>query len=300
MLLPHLCTRVALLLACFAVASCAGMKLKDIEGLTGAQAPDSVRQAFEAAKDVNALVGTPEFEEERALGQNVSATLLGATAPVADARLQDYVNKVGLWVALQGSRSDIPWRFAVLDSDKINAFAAPGGYVYLTRGLLAQLQSEAELAGVLGHEITHVEKRHHLKALKKEAGFKLAGRVAPLVLGDKAQSTGISTEQLEQIGQAARAVYTRGLDKDDEFEADRAGAVLAARAGYDPYGLAQVLQTLDSLNPASSEMALMFKTHPNPADRLQRLDASLGAQLDRLGQRPDLAERFKANVKIRR
>jgi predicted Zn-dependent protease len=269
----------ALLLAALAtlLPACASLEL-----------PTSIEQVVNVAKDVKGVVVTPDEDEERVLGQGVAATLLGAAKPVADPGLQRYVNRVGLWVALQSTRPNLPWRFVVLDNANVNAFAAPGGYVFITRGLLDQMHSEAELAGALGHEIAHVERKHHLKALQKERGFQLAGRGASAVLGE-------DRALLNQIAGAAKNLYSRGLDRSDEYEADRAGAILAARAGYDPYGLAQVLQTLDSLNPNSSGLALLFKTHPKPADRLQHLEA-LSGQFDSLGERPSVAERFVAAV----
>ena len=244
----------------------------------------------ETAKDVKRAFGTPEEEEERQLGADVAATLLGASPTLANPDVQKYVNRVGLWVALQGTRPNLQWRFAVIDNPNVNAFATPGGYVFITRGLLESLNSEAELAGALAHEIAHVERMHHLKAIKKDARLSLLGKGATHVL--KKGTDAEEMERLNKVGSVTKGLYARGLDKADEFEADRVGAVLAARAGYDPYGLAQVLQTLDSVNPGSSQFALLFKTHPKPADRLAQLDKALGAQFEALGERPPLAERF--------
>jgi predicted Zn-dependent protease len=239
-----------------------------------------VKQAF----------GTPEEEEERALGADVAATLLGASPTLANAEIQKYVNRVGLWVALQGSRPNLPWRFAVIDNPNVNAFATPGGFVFITSGLLDRMNSEAELAAALAHEIAHVERMHHLNAIKKDARLKLLGRGVGHVA--KKNTDAEELERLNKVGTVAKGLYARGLDKADEFEADRVGAVLAARAGYDPYGLAQVLQTLDAVNPGSSQFALLFKTHPKPADRLAELDKALGAQFEAIGPKPSGSERF--------
>ncbi len=248
----------------------------------------------ETAKDVKAAFGTPEEEEERQLGADVAATLLGASPTLANPGIQKYVNRVGLWVALQSARPNLPWRFAVIDNPNVNAFATPGGYVFITRGLLESLNSEAELAGALAHEIAHVERMHHLKAIKKDARLKLLGKGATQVM--KKRTDAEEMERLNQVGSVTKGLYARGLDKADEFEADRVGAVLAARAGYDPYGLAQVLQTLDAVAPNSTQFALLFKTHPKPADRLAQLDKALGTQFESLGARPPLAERFVATM----
>ncbi|HEV2332082.1 MAG TPA: M48 family metalloprotease, partial [Gammaproteobacteria bacterium] len=184
----------------------------------------SIKQAFTPAT----------LEEEEAIGNAAAATLLGATKPIKDKAVQDYVNKVGLWVALQSDRPDLPWRFAVVDSDDIDAFAAPGGYVFITRGLLQHMHSEAELAGVLGHEITHVVLKHHLNALRRAAKLDLAGQAAQVGLASKGYNSTLDQQAFEKISNATRNLYSTGLDKDDELDADRAGVVLAARAGYDP------------------------------------------------------------------
>jgi predicted Zn-dependent protease len=249
-----------------------------------------LKKAVETVKDVKTAFATPEEEEERALGADVAATLLGASPTLANAEVQKYVNRVGLWVALQGSRPTLPWRFAVIDNPNVNAFATPGGFVFITSGLLERMNSEAELAAALAHEIAHVERMHHLNAIKKDARLKLLGRGVGHVA--KKNTDAEELERLNKVGTVAKGLYARGLDKADEFEADRVGAVLAARAGYDPYGLAQVLQTLDAVNPGSSQFALLFKTHPKPADRLAELDKALGAQFEALGAKPSGAERF--------
>lgn len=254
-----------------------------------------LKKIAETAKDVKKAFGTPEEEEERALGADVAATLLGASPTLANPAIQKYVNRVGLWVALQGTRPNLPWRFAVIDNPNVNAFATPGGYVFITSGLLERMNSEAELAAALAHEIAHVEKYHHLNAIKKDARLKLLGRGVGAVA--KKSTDAEELERLNKVGTVAKGLYARGLDKADEFEADRVGAVLAARAGYDPYGLAQVLQTLDAVAPNSTQFALLFKTHPKPADRLAALDAALGAQFEALGERPSVASRFLATVK---
>ena len=107
--------------------------------------------------------------EEIKIGDGMVETLLGASPLLDDPELQKYVNEIGLWVALQSERPALPWHFGVNSSDHINAFAAPGGYIIVTKGMIRQLRNEAELAGVLGHEISHVNAKHHLNALRKSA-----------------------------------------------------------------------------------------------------------------------------------
>jgi predicted Zn-dependent protease len=206
-------------------------------------------------------------------------------------RVQEYVNHVGRWLALQTERPDLPWQFGVLDDNDINAFAAPGGYVFITKGLLARMHSEAELAGVLAHEISHVLRKHHLQAIKKGARTELLAEFTGEVIKEKG-----GNPALNKLVSAGTEVYTRGLDKSDEFEADRMGVVIAARAGYDPYGLPAVLQTLQSINPQDSGLALMFKTHPALADRLSLLEKLMANSFDGFDSQPNLSERFMATL----
>jgi predicted Zn-dependent protease len=247
--------------------------------------------------DLNKLVGTvkkirqasTEVDEpqEISIGRDVAARLLGAAPLVPDERLQRYVNSVGRWLALHTERPNLPWHFGVLDTDTVNAFAAPGGNVFVTRGLYARLHSEAELAGVLAHEISHVLRKHHLAAMQKNARTGLAADALSLALADRGNG-----EARNKLISAGTELYARGLDKADELEADRLGVVIAARAGYDAYGLPAVLQTLEAIDPKDSSLSLMFKTHPAPAERLDALEKTMQPTLERYAAQPDLAARF--------
>ena len=216
----------------------------------------------------------PSKEEEIALGREITGSLLGAAPLVKDEKLQQYVNKIGRWVASQSERDNLPWKFGVIDSADINAFAAPGGYVLITKGLDQKLQNEAQLASVLGHEIAHVVKKHQLKVLQKQQILNIGSswlkeKLGKTKLADKAIGTGAE-------------ISARGLDKDAEFEADSMGMVLAARAGYDAFALAEVLQTISQTNKSDSSVALLFKTHPAPDERLAKLSDVAGDQLDNI------------------
>jgi predicted Zn-dependent protease len=234
-------------------------------------------------------------QEEIDIGRDLSARLLGAAPLLPNEGVQRYVNHVGRWLASQTERPDLPWRFGVLEAPQLNAFATPGGNVFITRGLLERMKSEAELAGVLAHEISHVLRKHHLKAIQKSAQTALAGEALTQALARR-EGANPNREKLIALGSE---VFTRGLDKSDELEADRLGVAIAARGGYDAYGLPSVLQTLQAMNPQDSGLALMFKTHPAPAERLDAL-ANLQPLLDAYAAQPQLAERFAATARTRR
>ncbi len=232
-----------------------------------------LNRLFSIGRDaVTAVAGVSE-QEEQSMGREIAGRMLGAAPLVGDAELQGYVNRVGRWVAVQSERPDLPWRFAVIDTPSINAFAAPGGYVMLTRGLYEILDNEAQLAGVLAHEIAHIVRRHHVTVMQKSAALSAGAQLA--------QRDSRSALINNMIGTGAE-MFARGLDKSAEYEADAMGVVLAARAGYNPFGLVDVLHKLAARGSDDGSLALLFKTHPLPGDRLDHLGAALTPVLARL------------------
>ena len=222
--------------------------------------------------------------EEIKIGGDLAAMLLGAAPLIADPAKQRYLNTLGRWLALHSERPGLPWKFGIIDSDDFNAFSTPGGYVLVTRGLFERMRSEAELAGVLAHEIAHVARKHHLAALQKT----LRNQSLSEMRSYFSISTGssIGDRFSAALLSAGKDLYARGLDKEDEYEADRVGVVIAARAGYSPWGLAGVLQTLTATTD-ESKYGLHNRTHPLPLDRLVRLDAAMGTRFDAM---PGLAD----------
>lgn len=229
---------------------------------------------IETAK--NFVEKTKEIDEpkEIEIGNTFAASLLGAKPLLNDPALHRYINALGRWLTLQTERPDLPWTFGVLDDDGFNAFATPGGNIFVTKGLLARMRSESELAGVLSHEIAHVIRKHYLKAIQSNA---LTGGTADLI----AENINKGPAELRSyFAGLFKDVYSKGLDKSDEYEADRIGVVIAARAGFDPYGLPGVLQTLQSQNPRDSGYTLLFETHPSPTDRLDSLSKAMNGRFE--------------------
>jgi predicted Zn-dependent protease len=254
----------------------------------------NVNKLVETVKNVGKATREINQDDEIAIGRDVAARLVGAAPLMPNARVQRYVNNVGRWLASQTERPDLPWQFGVLEAPQVNAFAVPGGTIFITRGLLEKMGSEAELAGVLGHEIVHVLKKHHLKAIQKGALASLSGDAAGAALSN------VSSEARGKLVSFGTEMYSRGLDKGDELEADRLGVVIAARAGYDAYGLPSVLQTLQAMNAADSSLALMFKTHPAPGERLDALGKKMQPTLDAYSDQAQLQSRFIAETKTSR
>ena len=225
--------------------------------------------------------GPIDEAKEIEIGRQLAAVLLGSKPMHGDAALQRYVNQLGRWIALQTSRPLLPWTFTVLDDPGFNAFAAPGGYVFITSGLVDRVD-EAELAGILAHEITHVTERHHLQALRTKAR---AGAVTQLI-GSQIRTSAVGSLVSQQVLAMARNLYSSGLDQQDEFDADRQGVVFAARAGFDPYGLPGVLQQLRGQAPDDPLFALSLSTHPPAQQRLDALATAMGSRLVAFTARP--------------
>ncbi|HEY0720650.1 MAG TPA: M48 family metalloprotease [Gammaproteobacteria bacterium] len=238
---------------------------------------ESLQEAVKEAAPESAKAVLPTSEqEELKVGREVASNLLGAAPLVNDGALQRYVNTIGRWISLQGERPNLPWRFGIIESNDINAFAAPGGYILLTRGLYQRLNDETELAGVLAHEIAHVLKRHHIDVMRKQALIAEGGKAAEKAAGDD------NAVIKNLVGNGAE-IFARRLDQSAELEADRMAVVLAARAGYDPYGLPAALQTLEGVRSSDDRIKLLFKTHPTPTQRLTTLDKAMGSRMLSLG-----------------
>lgn len=219
-----------------------------------------------------------EATQEKIIGEQAAREIL-AKAPLAPLPgLQRYVNQLGRFLAAGSDRRDVDWRFAVIDDASANAWAAPDGYVFITTGMLADVASEAELAGVLAHEIEHVVQRHHLKAIESTTR---RGQLAALagIAQDAAASEGVATvtasPELERLRGSIGQIYDRGLSRADELDADRRGVGLAAQRGYDPYGLMLVLQRLEAHAKDDPSLSSFTRTHPSIDERLQKLDVTV-------------------------
>lgn len=210
------------------------------------------------------------------IGRQLAAVLLGSKPLHPDMTLQRYVNQLGRWISLQSERPQLPWTFAVLDDPGYNAFAAPGGYVFVTKGLIDRCADEAELAGILAHEITHVTAKHHLHAMRKTAQ---SGVLTQLV-SSQIRTNAVGNLVASQFLALGRNLYARGLDQTDEYDADRTGVALAARAGFDPYGLVAALQPLRAATPDNPMFSLALATHPPAQARLDQLELAMGKSME--------------------
>lgn len=218
--------------------------------------------------DVRGAFGEMDEPEEVELGRAIAAAV-GARYKISrDRNLTRYVALVGNTVAAASDRPDIRYYFAVLDSDEINALAAPGGFVFLTRGALALMNDEAALAGVLGHEVGHVALRHHAETIKAQKQKNLA--VMGLQQGLSFTRVGAFSGLIGATADAlAEQIVLKGHSRAEEMESDKVGFQYAARAGYDPAGLRDFLAALAAKGTRDAGVAKFFSTHPGTEDRLQ-------------------------------
>jgi predicted Zn-dependent protease len=226
-----------------------------------------------AACATNPATGTREFSlmsegQEIELGKQMDGEVRREMGLYDDANLQRYVEDIGMRMARVSERPNLPWHFAVVDEPAINAFALPGGYIYLTRGILPFLDTEAELAGVLGHEIGHVTARHsaqqYTKATTAGVGVTLLSIFVP------------EARPFQNLTETALGVLFLKYGRDDELQADRLGVQYSARTGWDPAGVAGMLRTLARLDDASGSrrgVPNFLSTHPAPADRVEKVQA---------------------------
>jgi predicted Zn-dependent protease len=215
-----------------------------------------------------ALVGEAQEIE---MGRQAAAQAVAAMGLVPDTALQGYVQTLGARLAARSERPQLPWTFGVVDDPTPNAFAAPGGFIFLTRGMMAVMDSEAELVTVLGHEIGHVTARHQVTAMSR-------AQVAQLGLG----LGSIFVPQLESLGQVAGAgmqlLFLR-YGRDAERQADELGFRYTLEQGYDASRMASVFATLGRLGEESQRSAVpsWLQTHPLPADRVAAAEERFAA-----------------------
>lgn len=245
---------------------------------------DKHADEVELAKTVLPESEKEKEAEELALGPQLAGRVLGAAHLWNNAKAQKRVNLVGKWLALQTSRPNLPWTFGIIDAPEYNAFAAPGGYILVTRGLYQLVQSDDELAAVLAHEIAHVVQRDHYHVIRKQELMAEAGKqLSKHIETGSSQASQLARAYVEKHG---ATVLMTGLDRNAEYRADRIGEVYLARSAIDPLVLYSVLQTMQVAGSSTGGLVQLYKTHPTIQKRLDRLqDGELDKLYRLIGQR---------------
>jgi predicted Zn-dependent protease len=226
-----------------------------------------VQQAQERKQQFDELNITEE--EEIKLGSEVSARIRERFGVVQDAAVHKYVTLAATMLTEHTSRPKLPWTFIVLDTDGVNAFAAPGGFVHITRGALALIKSEAQLAGVLGHEIAHVAQKHTVNAIRKSKGVQMGAAEA---------SSNRSVYLGALVNRAYDMVLENSFDRGDELDADKEGIVLVLKAGYAGTGLSEFLSVLAERNKDQAEKNGLFASHPQTQERITKVRQLAGSK----------------------
>jgi predicted Zn-dependent protease len=233
-----------------------------------------VLATFVAACATNPVTGKRQMTllseaEELAIGQQMDVDIRREMGVYDDPELQRYVSDIGQRLARTSHRPNLPWTFTIVDSPAINAFALPGGYIYLTRGLLAYLDDESELAGVLGHEIGHVTARHAAQAYTRQAQANIGLTILSIFVP--------STQPFTELGAAGLSVLFLKHGREQELEADRLGVEYGSGNGFDPSGVPRFLTTLARVN-AMSERGVpnWLSTHPDPGSRVTKAEPVVG------------------------
>jgi predicted Zn-dependent protease len=250
-----------------------------------AQSSGQLGSIFKKAQQVHDLEISDEDEQK--IGAGVSEKIRARYGVVQDPAIHKYVELVGLTLTAHSSRPNLPWKFIVLDTDGVNALAAPGGYIHITRGALSLMKNEAELADVLGHEIIHVTEKHTVRAIQKGKAVQMGANEtmanSPALLG-------------KLVDKATDAVMA-GFGRTEELEADEKGLVVAAAAGYDPKGLGAFLTTISARNKNATTKQGLFASHPEMDERLKKLEKEIAEQ--RLSGSVVMEGRFHENMKFR-
>lgn len=254
--------------------------------LTHAQFGGWVTKGAQKAKEVqeNNAPWTPE--QEKAIGQASAAKMISVFGVYENPAMVNYVNLVGNTVARQAPR-DVPYHFAILDTEIINAFALPGGYIFITRGALANMRSEAELAGTLAHEVSHVDGRHLEKQIRAKKNKQWLWKEGASYIPGPAELTSLAKDVVSEA-------LNNSYSPSSESEADKKGTEFAAYAGYRATGLRDFLQMLARADDAR-RLGLWQKTHPPLPQRVATL-TEIAKQYGDAGQ--TLEERFQQNVRF--
>jgi len=209
--------------------------------------------------------------QEIAMGRQADTAVIATIGLYPDATWQRYIQQFGARLAAVSERPDLPWTFRVVDDPAVNAFALPGGFIYVTRGLLSHLTSEAELASVVGHEIGHVTARHTAAEMSKQQLMGLGLAVGSMASSQVARYAGLAD-------QALGILYLK-FSRDDESQADELGLRYMRRANYDPREMAPVFQMLEQLTAAEggSSVPTWLATHPSPTNRITAITAQVAA-----------------------
>lgn len=270
--------------------SAAQIRVPEVPGL------DKVNQAVDKAKEAQEVMKPWSYPEERATGRVLAAKVAANFGGLwKDEAWTKYVNMVGRSLVPYCRRAEIKYRFAILNTDDVNAYSCPGGYIFVTRGLLKELENEAQLAGVLAHEIAHVSQRHIEKEVKKQQALQSLLQTGLDFAVSEGDLTAAQTQLIKMLSDLSwELLVSKGLAKQDEYESDRVGTQNLYQMGYTPNGLISFLKKLrEQENQKGGKTKILFSTHPLPSKRIEELKKFIESKGWNPEGRPNHAERFQ-------
>jgi beta-barrel assembly-enhancing protease len=249
-------------------------------------------EMVDIGKKVVKAVQPMKENEEIQLGRELAARLAGTFGVWKDQAWTEEVNVLGRVLVPYSDRPNLKYRFAIMNTDDVNAYSAPGGYIFISKGLLKQLDSEAELAGVLAHEIAHVANKDIVREVQNSNVWKAGASVAVA----SSNMGGMEQQLLQDLTNASwDYLVVKGLSKGDELKADEDGAEYAQKLGYDPYGIYNFVAKLEpSENNPDKKLKTFMGTHPKPSTRMNELKKYYEQHGWSKGSLPDDSEQFKS------
>lgn len=235
--------------------SCSTSKSKSKKTNTSVQVEDSDEERIRAQ----------DLRDELFIGRNMASQLVGTYGIFDEPTVHHYVQVLGLAIAKQHGRPDIQFHFSILDSEEINAYATPGGYIFITKGLLQMVKDESELASILAHEITHVNERHMYKDIKPKREVSMGENMTRIL---SKGGSDITSSLSKAVDQGLKMLLEKGLEHKYEFEADQYGVLLSSQMGYHPSSLVQVLERVQKIQTNNH----MSKTHPSFLERIKAIN----------------------------
>lgn len=214
-------------------------------------------------------------EKEREIGRAVFAKLAGKFGVWHNQEATEYLNKLGKSVALYSQRQELEYFFAILDTEQINAYALPGGYILISKGAIKSINNKGELLGILAHELGHIDKKHVLEGVNIQVKMNFFESLARILAGPRQVITAVVGQVTDKIEET---LFIQGLAADDEFEADQYAVELLQSLGISAVDYYNYLQRL-SKNPYAAELAELGKTHPDIKDRIEKIEKILNKEL---------------------
>ncbi len=258
--------------------------------LSAAESDTKFRQRVSANEEII----TSDIAEEVRFGREVAARIIARFGMYNDPKLMKYVNLVGNVLAMNTSRPEIEFHFAILNTDEINGYAAPGGYIFVTRGALAKMQDESELAGVLAHEIGHVVEKHAVKELNIRGQDTSSVSGLAMLIGGSSESARLAFSQA--VDKALDLLFKDGYKREDEMQADRDAVHFCAFSGYAPTGLVRYFERISTIKGKQTE--ILDKTHPSFNDRIAWINSTIKEEGIDSGKYKTAKDRFAANIKL--